>query len=69
MDESDDSPNYDQKTGDFDVTNLDLTGCPLKVDLHDETLSSTFIFDRPNNWTDEEINHLPVTLNQARYIL
>lgn len=64
---SDESPPVSQKANDFDSTNLDLTGCPLKVDLYGDTLSSTFIFDRPNNWTDEEISHIPVTLNEARY--
>lgn len=51
----------------FDMSNLDLTGCPLQVDLRDDSLQTTLMFDRPNNWTtDEEVNHIPITLSQAR---
>lgn len=56
----------EEQTEGFDTSNLDLTGCPLQVDLHDDSLASTFIFDRPNNWTDEEVNHIPISLSQAR---
>lgn len=57
------------KSVDSDASNLDLTGSPLKVDLHsNDTYSSTFIFDRPNNWTDEEVLHYPIILKQARYV-
>lgn len=56
------------KSTDSDVSDLDLTGSPLKVDLHsDDTYSSTFIFEGPNNWTDEEVLHFPITYKQARY--
>lgn len=54
--------------GEFDTSNLDLTGCPLKTELHcDDTLCSTLLFDRPNIWTQEELQYIPITLNQARY--
>lgn len=50
-----------------DVSELELTGNPLKTDLGaDDTVCSDIILERPCNWTREEAQQYPLTLNEAR---
>lgn len=69
MKSSDTNTQSNKSSENSSISELDLTGSPLKVDLHGDDTCSSFLLDRGSNWTEEEILHFPITLKQARYLI
>lgn len=48
---------------------LELTGSPLKLDLSLHTIfDDTLISDEPQLWSKEEVLHVPITIETARFV-